>query len=633
MFKVYNKLNRNQLKTLEEYRTVQKTRRLLSTTAALSTEKSSDSKKDVKQSKSFTMNLFRGQLQTSQVFPYPNVLNDEQTETLTSLVDPVTKFFKEVNNPLKNDEIETVEPNTLEGLWDMGAFSLQVPQDLGGLGLSNTQYARMVEIVGAHDLAVGIVLGAHQSIGFKGILLFGTPEQKAKYLPRVSNKEFAAFCLTEPSSGSDAGSIKSRAVLSPDGKHFVLNGNKIWISNGGMAEIMTVFAQTPVKDEKTGKTVDKVTAFIVERAFGGVSNSPPEKKMGIKASNTAEVTYEDVKIPIENVLGGVGEGFKVAMNILNNGRFGMAAALSGTMRSVTAKAVEHATTRVQFGKRLDSFGSIQEKLARMAMLHYVTESMAYMISGNMDSGSVDYHLEAAISKCFASESAWYVCDEAIQILGGMGYMKGTGLEKVMRDLRIFRIFEGTNDILRLFVALTGIQFAGSHLKELQKAFKNPTANLGLILGEVTKRALSSVGFSSAPSLSHLVHPKLSDAANLAGQSVGLFGPAVESLLIKYGKGIIDEQFLLNRLSQAAIDTYTMTVVLSRATRALNLGLPSADYEALLTQVYCSEASDRVASNLLQLKSGKNLDNFSKMSNIAEQMCQSGGLVQPNPLNL
>ena len=156
MFRVCNKLNRNQLKTLEEYRTVQKTRRLLTTTASHSAEKSSDSKKDVKQSQSFTMNLFRGQLQTSQVFPYPNVLNDEQTETLTSLVDPVTKFFKEVNNPLKNDEIETVEPNTLEGLWDMGAFSLQVPQDLGGLGLSNTQYARMVEIVGAHDLAVEI---------------------------------------------------------------------------------------------------------------------------------------------------------------------------------------------------------------------------------------------------------------------------------------------------------------------------------------------------------------------------------------------------------------------------------------------------------------------------------------------
>ncbi|CAB3373410.1 Hypothetical predicted protein [Cloeon dipterum] len=314
----------------------------------------------------------------------------------------------------------------------------------------------MVEIVGANDLGVGITLGAHQSIGFKGILLYGTDAQKQKYLPKVASGEhFAAFCLTEPSSGSDAGSIKTRAVLSPDGKHFILNGSKIWISNGGLAEVMTVFAQTPIKDEKTGAEKDKVTAFIVQRSFGGVTSGPPEKKMGIKCSNTTEVYYEDVKVPIENVLGGVGNGFKVAMNILNNGRFGMGAALSGTMRAVIRKAVDHAVTRVQFGHTLKEYGAIQEKIARMAMLQYVTESMAYMISSNMDSGSVDYHLEAAISKIFASEAAWYVTDEAIQILGGMGFMKDTGLERVMRDLRIFRIFEGTNDILRLFVALTG----------------------------------------------------------------------------------------------------------------------------------------------------------------------------------
>lgn len=168
---------------------------------------------------------------------------------------------------------------------------------------------------------------------------------------------------------------------------------------------MTVFAQTPVNDTKTGKTIDKVTAFIVERSFGGVTNGPPEKKMGIKASNTAEVYYEDVKIPIENVLGGIGNGFKVAMNILNNGRFGMAACLAGTMKSCTKKAVEFATTRVQFGKKIESFGGVQEKIARMAMLQYVTESMAYMISGNMDSGSQHYHLEAAISKVNRTISA------------------------------------------------------------------------------------------------------------------------------------------------------------------------------------------------------------------------------------
>lgn len=193
----------------------------------------------------------------------------------------------------------------------------------------------------------------------------------------------------------------------------------------------------------------------MERAFGGVSSGPPENKMGIKCSNTTEVYYEDVRVPLDNVLGGVGNGFKVAMNILNNGRFGMGAAMAGTQRAALRQAAEHAATREQFGARLASFGQVREKLARMAMLQYATEAVAYSVSGNMDAGSQDYHLEAAISKVFASEAAWYVVDEAIQILGGMGYMRAAGLERVLRDLRIFRIFEGTNDILRLFVALTG----------------------------------------------------------------------------------------------------------------------------------------------------------------------------------
>lgn len=377
----------------------------------------------------------------------------------------------------------------------------------------------MGEIVGAHDLGVGIFIGAHQSIGFKGILLVGTEEQKKKYLPRLSSgKVYAAFCLTEPSSGSDAGSIRTRAVLSPDGKHYILNGSKIWISNGGIADVMTVFAQTEVKDPKTGEKKDKVTAFIVERAFGGVTNGPPENKMGIKCSNTAEVYYEDVKVPVENVLGQVGEGFKVAMNILNNGRFGMAASLGGTMATCIQKAAEHASNRVQFGKKIEEYGTIQEKLARMAMVQYATQSMAYMISNNMDGGSQDYHLEAAISKVYASESAWFVCDEAIQILGGMGYMKATGLERIMRDLRIFRIFEGTNDILRLFVALSGIQYAGAHLKELQKAFKNPAANLGLIFKEVSNRAYRKVGLGGTD-LSRHVDPSLQDSAKLCAQVI------------------------------------------------------------------------------------------------------------------
>merc|ERR1711876_106977 len=450
------------------------------------------------ESSSFVQNMFRGIINPEQTFPYPKVLNEEQAENLAMLVPPTEQFMAEQNDAAWNDANETTHPDTTQGLKELGAFGLQVPEELGGVGLSNTQYACLTEIVGANDLGVGIFIGAHQSIGFKGILICGNEAQKAQYLPKLaSGEQFAAFALTEPSSESDANSIKTRAELSPDGKHYILNGSKIWISNGGIAEVFTVFAKTPVVDPKSGETVEKVSAFIVERAFGGVSHGPPEKKMGIKCSNTAEVYFENTPVPVENVIGEPGEGFKVAMQILNNGRFGMGAALSGTMRTVIQKATDHATNRIQFGSRIDGYGAIQEKFAKMSMIHYATESMAYMVAGTMDAGYDDYQLEAAISKIFASEAAWFVTDEAIQILGGNGYMRALGLEKVMRDLRIFRIFEGTNDILRLFVALTGIQYAGGHLRELQKAVASPISNFGVVLGEVAKRGKGAIGMPSS----------------------------------------------------------------------------------------------------------------------------------------
>ncbi|MGH0184299.1 UNVERIFIED_CONTAM: hypothetical protein FKN15_014665 [Acipenser sinensis] len=426
----------------------------------------------------------------------------------------------------------------------------------------------------------------------------------AQVFPFPSGETIAAFCLTEPSSGSDAASIKTVAVQSDCGQYFTLSGGKIWISlqcliaislslslslcsNGGLAEIFTVFAKTPVKDKTTGEVKDKITAFIVERGFGGVTHGPPEKKMGIKASNTAEVHFDAVRVPLENVLGEVGGGFKVAMNILNNGRFGMAAALSGTMKGVIGKAVDHAANRTQFGNKIHNFGVIQEKVARMAMMQYVTESMAYMISANMDMGASEFQIEAAISKIFASEAAWTVTDECIQIMGGMGFMKDAGVERVMRDLRIFRIFEGTNDILRLFVALNGFQNAGKQLKGLQHALKNPIGNAGFLAGEISKRAKRKAGLSSGLSLQGTVHPELAESGELLVKAIEQFGGVVEDQLLKHGKKIVgesamhcgrvmtsqqcqsclrqcivDEQFVLKRVSDSAIDLYAMVVVLS-----------------------------------------------------------------------
>merc|ERR1712223_1156175 len=570
-------------------------------------------------SKSYVQNIFRGIVEPEQAFPYPNTLDQDQRDTLEMLVPITEKFFMEQNDPLKNDADAKVPENTVQGLRELGAFGLQVPEDLGGVGLCNTQYARLTEIVGGNDLGVGIFIGAHQSIGFKGILIAGSPEQKAQYLPRLaSGEDFAAFALTEPSSGSDANSIKTRADLSPDGKHWILNGAKIWISNGGIAEIFTVFAKTPVKDEKSGEMVEKFSAFIVERRFGGVSHGPPENKMGIKCSNTAEVYFENTPIPVENVIGKPGEGFKVAMQILNNGRFGIAAALSGTQRNAIKKAVEHAITRHQFGGRIDSYGAIQEKIARMSMTHYATESVAYMVSGLMDQGFQDYQLEAAISKVFASEAAWFVTDEAIQILGGMGYMRDCGLEKVMRDLRIFRIFEGTNDILRLFVALTGIRYAGGHLRELQKAVQDPISNFGVVMGEVAKRGKQKIGISQSNPLAGQVHPNLNAVSVQVSKNTEMFGTAVEKLLMKHGKNIINEQFLLNRPA-AAIDIYVTACMLSRCSQSLNDGLPSAMHEELLTKAFANEANLKVIQNLGALRNPTHLETFSMMSQISKNV--------------
>ncbi|XP_045745958.1 very long-chain specific acyl-CoA dehydrogenase, mitochondrial isoform X3 [Mirounga angustirostris] len=634
-----------------------------------STPEASTREKQAKaESKSFAVGMFKGQLTTDQVFPYPSVLNEEQTQFLKELVGPVSRFFEEVNDPAKNDMMEKVEETTMQGLKELGAFGLQVPSELGGVGLCNTQYARLVEIVGTHDLGVGITLGAHQSIGFKGILLFGTKAQKEKYLPKLASGEtIAAFCLTETSSGSDAASIRTSAVPSPCGKYYTLNGSKLWIrqssptpclclfstssqfqapllcpphpdcpsffhSNGGLADIFTVFAKTPVTDAATGAVKEKITAFVVERSFGGVTHGPPEKKMGIKASNTAEVHFDEVHVPSENVLGEVGAGFKVAMHILNNGRFGMAAALAGTMRGIIAKAVDHAANRTQFGEKIHNFGLIQEKLARMAVLQYVTESMAYMVSANMDQGATDFQIEAAISKIFGSEAAWKVTDECIQIMGGMGFMKEPGVERVLRDLRIFRIFEGTNDILRLFVALQGCMDKGKELSGLGSALKNPFGNAGLLLGEAGKQLRRRAGLGSGLSLSAVIHQELNRSGELTVKALEQFAAVVEAKLIKHKKGIVNEQFVLQRLADSAIDLYAMVVVLSRASRSLSEGHPTAQHEKMLCDSWCIEAAARVRKNMTALQSDpQQQELFRNFKSISTALVERGGMVTSNPL--
>uniref|UniRef100_A0A4X2L027 Acyl-CoA dehydrogenase family member 9 n=2 Tax=Vombatus ursinus TaxID=29139 RepID=A0A4X2L027_VOMUR len=331
------------------------------------------------------------------VFPYPEVTLDELND-MKQFVIPVEKFFNEEVDSQKIDHDGVIPQETLDRLKQLGLFGMLIPEEYGGLGLSHVMYARLGEIC-SQDGAIAVTLAAHQAIGLKSILLAGTEEQKAKYLPKLATGEYiAAFCLTEATSGSDAASIQTRATLSEDKKYYTLNGSKIWITNGSLASIFTVFAKTEIIDSD-GFKKDKITAFIVERNFGGITNGKPENKLGIRGSDTCEVHFENTKVPVENVIGEVGGGFKIAMNVLNSGRFSMGSLVAGMMKKLIGKTAEYACTRKQFNRPLSEFGLIQEKFALLARKTYVMESMAYLTAGMMDSpGFPDCSMEAAMVK-------------------------------------------------------------------------------------------------------------------------------------------------------------------------------------------------------------------------------------------
>uniref|UniRef100_W5N9H7 Complex I assembly factor ACAD9, mitochondrial n=1 Tax=Lepisosteus oculatus TaxID=7918 RepID=W5N9H7_LEPOC len=580
----------------------------------------------------YAKDLFLGQINKKEVFPYPEI-SREELEEINQLVAPVERFFNEDVDSKRIDHEATIPPETMTGLKELGLFGIQIPEEYGGLGLSNTMYARLGEIISL-DGSIAVTLAAHQAIGLKGILIAGNDEQKAKYLPKLASGEHvAAFCLTEPGSGSDAASIQTRGTLSEDGRHFVLNGTKFWISNGGIADIFTVFARTEVVD-KDGQTKDKITAFIVEKAFGGVSSGKPEDKLGIRGSNTCEVLFENTKVPVENVIGEVGGGFKVAMNILNSGRFSMGSASAGMIKKLIELTSEYACTRKQFNTSISEFGMIQEKFALMAQKAYVMESMAYLTAGMMDRpGIPDCSVEAAMVKVFSSEGGWQCVSEALQVLGGLGYTKNFPYERYLRDCRILLIFEGTNEILRMYIALTGMQYAGKILTGKIKEMKK--GNIGVVLEMFGKKLRDSVSKKVDLGLTGndgVVHPSLTDSAKKLEENVYFFGSTVESLLYRYGKTIVDEQLVLKRVADIMINLYAMTAVLSRASRSISIGLRNHDLEVLLANTFCCEAYFQNNYWMTQLEKHSPENNDDSIKKIAKQVLDNRAYSCSHPLD-
>jgi acyl-CoA dehydrogenase family protein 9 len=540
--------------------------------------------------------LFLGQIRMEQLTPFPKISATER-ETLALVIESIDRFMANKGEDFRAYDVKGEQPvEYVEQLKELGLFSLIIPEEFSGLGLSNSGYSRVLQQTSRYDASTSLTIGAHSSIGLKALLLFGTQEQKAQYLPRLATGELiAAFCLTEAGSGSDAASVKTHAVKNADGS-WTLNGEKIWITNGGTAGFYSVFAKT----EGAG---GKMTGFIVERDWPGVSTGPKEDKMGIRASCTTTVRFDNVRVPAECVLGEEGKGFKVAMAVLNNGRTGLGGGCVGAMKRLIELSVEQATQRKQFGKSISEFQLIKDKIALMTMLCFASESVVSVVGHLIDSEVEDFSVEAAMSKVFVSEALWTVADEALQIAGGNGFMREFPYERVVRDCRINRIFEGTNEILRLFVGLSGVKEPGENLADVARSvkgiFNDPIKGFGILSEYASRKVgqMTSIGRSRCEGVSASLQ-----AESLAlEQGVAKLAQSVEVILKRYRKGIIEQQLATKRLADVATDLFVGMCLVSRISSLISeKGEGACSDELHIARVFTQYSRARISSNLRSL---------------------------------
>ncbi|MFQ5719822.1 MAG: acyl-CoA dehydrogenase family protein [Acidobacteriota bacterium] len=545
---------------------------------------------------SFAKGLFLGAIDESLVFPYPTGVAEER-ESLEMILAEFSRFAADRLDGARYDREMEIPQETIRELADLGILGFTVPEEYGGIGFSTGAYCRLMEQVCRHCAATATVVGGHQSIGIKGILLFGNEEQKKEFLPRLASGEWiGAYALTEPGSGSDAAAMTTRAVHDAGDDVWVLNGRKQWITNGGFAEVFTVFARTEIPGET--RPTRTVSCFLVKRDLGGVSTTPPMHKLGIRGSNTVDVVFDNVRVPAAHLLGRLGGGFKMAMEILNTGRLSLAAGCVGACKEMIDLSVAHAKERKAFGQTIAEFEMIRRKFAAMMSETYAAESVVYLTTGLCDRPGLDFSLESAMSKVFASEVLWRVVNHAVQINGGNGYMSEYPFERFLRDARINLIFEGTNEILRMYTALAGLQRPGEALKEVGRALREPLGNIGTLTEFATHKIKQAV----APQKIEGAHPVLKEEADLISEWTARFAAGVERALRDHGKKIMEREYVQERIANAGIDLYAMIATVSRTTSKLtDGGEEAAAREVKLTRLFCRQAWRRMRRHLTQIE--------------------------------
>ncbi|MCA6362629.1 MAG: acyl-CoA dehydrogenase family protein [Bacteroidetes bacterium] len=517
----------------------------------------------------------------------PEQWNEEQLMMKKTCEDFIAQEVYPFLDRIDNQE-EGLVPSILDKAGELGILGISVPEEYGGMGADFVTSMLTTEVIGTgHSIAVSIA--AHTGIGILPVLYYGNEEQKKKYVPKMASGEWkACYCLTEPGSGSDANSGKTSAKLSADGKHYILNGQKMWITNGGFAEIFTVFAK--IDDD------ENLSAFIVEKSFGGITLNPEEHKMGIKGSSTRQVFFNDCMVPVENLLSERGNGFKIAVNILNIGRIKLAGASLGGCKAVVTHGVQYANERQQFGRPISKYGAIRFKLAEQAIRTFASESATYRASQNMEDaiaalkasgmddakaklkGIEQFAVEAALLKVHASEVLDYVVDEGVQIYGGMGYSAEAPMDRAYRDARINRIFEGTNEINRLLIVDM----------LLKRAMKGELDLMGP--AQAVAAELMSIPDFSEPDETLFAAEKVM-VANFKKAVLMVAGSAVQKLMMSLSK----EQEILMNIADMGIETYVAESVLLRTEKLVSMrGADACKEQIAMMRVYISRAADIIS---------------------------------------
>jgi acyl-CoA dehydrogenase family protein 9 len=498
-----------------------------------------------------------------------------------------------VIDPPKFDEDETVSEEVIADFARVGILGMTIPGQYGGLELSHTAYARVFERISAVDPSLAVLVGVHCGLGSKAIVLYGSDEQKARYLPMLARGEtLAAYALTEPETGSDAQNIRTTARLSDDGTKWILNGHKIWIGNAHRAGVIATFAQTPV--ERRGEVVNRSTAFIIRPDMPGFKVLGTVRKLGIRGSTQAELLYDNLEVPVDHVLGAVGKGFTAAVNVLIAGRLTLVAGCTSGSKRLVGEMARYAEQRVQFGHPLAHFEITQRKLSHYAANAYAADAMLGILAALADDPDADFSLEAACAKVFASELIWNVADDMVQVAGGRGFVKPYPYERLLRDSRINRIFEGANEVLRLFIALNGIAGPATSLKEVGTALRRPLRNLGLLTGFAGSRLRSML--VTTATLDEKLHPRLADHKTFFEKHVSELRAATDRAVMRYRREIVDRQLVLERLANMAIEMFATACVISRTQSIIDSrGEEGAEREISLCDLFCVEAGGRFAA--------------------------------------